>query len=303
MSTRQPSVCVDAHVHLSRWWRDLRRTAYRPDLDYSVEGLLREMDRAGVDYALAIQLFEAPTPQALAEGRAAFAASGGRLVAVATVDPLRGAGAVRAAVTQLEKERSVVAIKLFPGYRPFYPHDRRLDPVYEAAARRRLPVLVHQGDTLDGQGLVKFARPLEIDEVAARFREVRFVLCHLGNPWIDEAAEMIYKNSNVFADTSGLLGPPGAPYFDRSVALVARRVHDAIVSTGLPERFLYGSDWPLEELSTAVSLVRRLRLSAEHRDAILGGNAQKLFGLPVRPLDSRTSRVPRTGRRRRARTP
>ncbi len=274
---------VDVHLHLSRWWRDLRRTGYRPDLEYTTRGLLAEMDRNGIDHGLLLQLFEAPTVrEGLDEARATCAQSDGRLHAVSTVDPTRGEEEVRAAIRAWEAEPGLAGLKLYPGYRDFYPHDRRLDPVYEFAHRRRLPVLIHQGDTLDGLGLVKFARPLEVDEVAARFRDVRFVLCHLGNPWVHEAAEMVYKNENVYADTSGLLAHPSAPYFARMVDQAREVVYGALVTIGRPDRILYGSDWPLEELRVAVELSDRLDLPTPDREAILGGNAARLFGLPPR---------------------
>jgi predicted TIM-barrel fold metal-dependent hydrolase len=274
---------VDAHVHLSRYWPEIRRTGYAPDLDYSARGLLGEMDALGLDYALAIQLFQAPEESAaMDEGRSTFVESGRRLFPVGTVDPTKGADHVQAVLRRMNDESDLVAVKLFPGYRSFYPHDARLDPVYEFAARRRLPVLLHQGDTLDGLGLIKFARPVELDEVAGRFRDVRFVLCHLGNPWIDEAAEIVYKNPNVYADLSGLLGPPSSPYFARGLEQARRRVQGAIVSTGLPERFLFGSDWPLESLASAVDLVRGLELTEPERVAIMGENARALFRLPPR---------------------
>jgi predicted TIM-barrel fold metal-dependent hydrolase len=282
--TNGPIPRVDAHVHLSRWWPEIRRTGYRPDLDYTVAGLLREMDRHGIDYALAIQLFQAPSEEAaLAEGRQSFAESHGRLFPVATVDPTKGGPSVATAVARMDAEPHLVGVKLFPGYLPFYPNEPRLDPVYEFARRRRIPVLIHQGDTLDGRGFLKFARPLEVDEVAGRFRDVHFVLCHLGNPWIEEAAELVYKNPNVYTDTSGLFPPPTARYFDRAVERCRERIYDAIVTTGSPDRFLHGSDWPLEELGLAAQQIERLDLPAPDLAGILGGNAQRLFGLPVRP--------------------
>ncbi len=199
------------------------------------------------------------------------------------VDPTLGEEAVRNAISLWETEEHIAGIKLFPGYAPFYPHDPRLAPLYEFAHRRLLPVLVHQGDTLDRKGLVKFARPIELDEVAVRYPDVRFVLCHFGNPWVEEAAEVVYKNDNVYADTSGLLAHPSAPYFDRMVEQCRRRVLQAIISVGSADRILYGSDWPLEELRLAVSLVDGLDLPAGDRAKILGDNARRLFGLPDAP--------------------
>jgi len=227
-----------------------------------------------------IQLHETPSPEeAIAEGRATLAESGGRLRPVVTVDPTRGPAAVQATIDRWESERDLAAVKLFPGYLPFFPHDPRLAPVYEFAHRRRVPVMIHQGDTLDRNGLVKFARPIEVDEVAVRYPDVRFVLCHFGNPWMEEAAELVYKNENVYADTSGLLAPPTAHYFAKMIERCRHRLFNAIVTVGSPERILYGSDWPLESIATAVDLIEGLDLPRADRDAILGGNARRLFRL------------------------
>jgi uncharacterized protein len=274
---------VDTHLHLTRWWADLAHTAYHADLEYTAAGLLREMDANRIDFGIVIQIHEAPNAaDAWAESEELFRSSGGRLRPVVTVDPTRGRSTIENAIAQWTEEKTIAGIKLFPGYLAFYPHDPRLAPLFEFAHRRGLPVLVHQGDTLDRRGLVKYARPIELDEVAVRYPDVRFVLCHLGNPWIDEAAEIVYKNENVFADTSGLLAHPSAPYFERMVAQCRTRILQAITAVGSCDRILYGSDWPLEELRLAVSLVDGLDLSEADRTKILGENARRLFGLPDR---------------------
>jgi uncharacterized protein len=272
---------ADTHLHLSRWWPDLEHTGYRTGLDYTVGGLLREMDANGIDFGLAIQIVETPDAMSgLAESRTIWEKSGGRLRPVVTVDPTEGDASVEASLALWEKEEGIAGIKLFPGYRPFYPHDRRLAPVYEFARKKRIAILVHQGDTLHKDGLLKFARPIELDEVAVRYPDVRFVLCHFGNPWIEEAAELVYKNENLYVDTSGLLAHPSAPLFSRMVAQCRARLLSAIVSVGSTDRILYGSDWPLQELGESVGLIDGLDLPLEDREKILGGNARRLFGAP-----------------------
>ncbi len=271
---------VDAHLHLSRWWRDIKATGYRSDIDYTLNGLLQEMDASGIGRAVLIQVNDAPTVrEGLAEAREIVSQSAGRLRLVSTVDPTKGPEAVSDQIALWGGTPELAGIKLFPGYNPFYPHDRRLDPVYEYAHQRKIPVLIHTGDTMDNWGLVKYTRPIEVDEVAVRFRDVPIVLCHFGNPWIDEAAEVVYKNPNVYADTSGLLAHPSYPLFDRMIDLCRKRVMEAILMVGSAERVLYGSDWPLIDLKIAVGLVTSLDLPERDRVAILGGNACRLFGL------------------------
>ena len=276
----EPLWRVDTHLHLSRWWRDIKATGYRSDIDYTLKGLLHEMDVAGIGQGVLIQVNDAPNVwDGLAEARGIVAESAGRLRLVSTVDPTKGEDAVATQIALWDRTPELAGIKLFPGYNPFYPHDRRLDPVYEYAHRRKIPVLIHTGDTMDAWGLVKSTRPVEIDEVAVRFREVPIVLCHFGNPWIDEAAEIVYKNPNVYADISGLLAHPSYPLFDRMIDLCRKRVEEAILMVGSAERVLNGSDWPLIDLTVQVGLVNSLDLPERDRAAILGGNACRLFGL------------------------
>jgi predicted TIM-barrel fold metal-dependent hydrolase len=271
---------VDVHVHLTRYWPDLAGTAYRPDLEYTVRGLLSELDAAGVGTAIAISPVETPDVAAsVEEGRSLVGESGGRLRPVSTVDPTAGDGAVEAAIDSWTRAPELAGLKLYPGYRSFYPHDRRLDPMYEFAARRRLPVMIHQGDTLAKGGLVKFARPVEVDEVAVRWPDVRFVLCHLGNPWVEETAELVYKNANVWTDCSGLLAKPSAPYFREMFDRARTRLAQLVATVGDADRVLYGSDWPLESIATAVELVETLPIHEEDRERILGENARRLFAL------------------------
>jgi predicted TIM-barrel fold metal-dependent hydrolase len=271
---------VDAHVHLSRYWPDLAGTAYRPDLDYTVAGLLRELDGAGVEIALAISPSESPNVSAtLEEGRRLAAESSGRLRPISAVNPTASSDAVDSAVAAWTATPELVALKLFPGYHHFYPHDPRLDPLYEFAVRRKLPVLLHQGDTLDRKGLVKFARPIEVDEVAVRWPEIQFVICHLGNPWVEETAELVYKDPNVWTDCSGLLAKPSVPYFREMFERSRARLAQLIATVGDADRVLYGSDWPLESIRTAVELVETLPIHEEDRERILGGNARRLFRL------------------------
>lgn len=273
----------DAHLHLSRYWPDLARNSYGPKVEYSVPGLLAELHAAGVSDGLLLPPVETPGVAAAQSELAELARrSEGRLRFAATIDPTLAAGAWEQEFERLRTWGGISAIKLYPGYQPFYPHEPRLDRLYELARERRLPVLFHQGDTLHATARLRFARPVEVDEVAVRFPDVDLVLCHLGNPWIDEAAEVVYKNRRVHADISGLLAPPSSPYYREMTRIASERVQQAIWSVGSVGRFLYGSDWPLQSIAASVGIVRRLTLRPGDRAALLGGNARRLFADPAR---------------------
>jgi uncharacterized protein len=274
---------VDVHVHPSRFSRHGAAFAERNGIEYSPRGLLREMDSAGIGWGVFLCPRLAPTLEdGLANVSEVSALSSGRLLPTGTVDPTRGEAEVARAVELWSRNPTRLSgIKLYPGYLPFDVTDPRLEPVFQWAEQERVPVWVHQGDTADPEGLIRYARPIFLDEVAVRWRSVRFVLCHLGNPWMEEAAELVYKNENVYADTSGLLNP-FAERYGAQVDRMRTRLHHAVLAVGDVGKILYGSDWPISSIREGVGLVEGLDLPRADKERILGGNARELLGLPER---------------------
>jgi predicted TIM-barrel fold metal-dependent hydrolase len=178
----------------------------------------------------------------------------------------------------LLREGRIIALKLYPGYEAFYVHDARLRVVYELAAEFNVPVMIHTGDTFDPKGKVKYAHPLEVDEVAVDFREVTFVICHLGNPWITDAMEVIYKNDNVVADISGFTVKHFQERFER---YMLAQLGEAIAYSGDPHSILFGTDWPICDMGAYQRFVAKLDLTDEEREDIMWRNAARIFRLPV----------------------
>ena len=170
----------------------------------------------------------------------------------------------------------VRGLKLYPGYEAFYVHDARMRVVYELAGEFGVPVMIHTGDTFDPKGKVKYAHPLEVDEIAVDFRDVTFVICHLGNPWVTDAMEVIYKNDNVVGDISGFtLG-----HFDeRFEQYMLQKVKQVVTFAGDPSSLLFGTDWPICQISSYLRFVRNLGLSEQETELVLWKNTARIFNL------------------------
>jgi predicted TIM-barrel fold metal-dependent hydrolase len=67
--------------------------------------------------------------------------------------------------------------------------------------------MIHTGDTFDPHGKIRYSHPLNIDDVTVDNPSLKIVVCHIGNPWIRDCMEVLYKNKNknVHADISGLV--------------------------------------------------------------------------------------------------
>ena len=178
---------------------------------------------------------------------------------VPALHPIGVADAQQADVVHLRRAAAVLetgrvcALKVYLGYLHFPPDHPGYRRYYELAERFRLPVIFHTGDTYSHSARLRFAQPLLIDDVAVEHRKVNFVLAHLGNPWMTDAAEVVYKNCNVWADLSGLVVGDDAAFEspERQDALADTRaaVARAFRYAERPNRFLYGSDWPLAPMA------------------------------------------------------
>ncbi len=182
----------------------------------------------------------------------------------------------------------MVAFKAYLGYLHFPPDHPGYLPYYRLAAKHKIPVIFHTGDTWSHIARLKYAHPLPLDDLAVDFPETNFVLAHAGNPWLLDAAELIYKNNkpgfreNVWADLSGLLvGTAEVFAAYRREGVLKSVIHDvrrAIEFAERPDRFLFGSDWPLAPIDVYLDFIRDL-VPPQHHQLVFHDNAASLFKL------------------------
>jgi predicted TIM-barrel fold metal-dependent hydrolase len=243
--------------------------------------LRQEMQAAGITRVLAMGAWNAPADDPLGvAGTLRLADLVPGLFAIGVADPTRTEPEHLSSVEAALAAGQVRALKGYLGYLHFGPGDPAYLPYYELAARFGVPFVFHTGDTYSPRAKLRFAHPLLVDEVAVDHPEVRFVLAHCGNPWLTEAAEVVYKNVNVWADLSGLAVGPAAAFLahEHQDAL-----HDAIQAVGRafryaerPNRFLYGSDWPLAPMAAYRDLIRAA-IPAVYHALVFEENASALF--------------------------
>ena len=280
---------IDCHTHLNNYHEQVKHT-----LSESVAKLRAAMAEAGIGYSLVLTSYiVSPDRPSVREVIDAIG-DAEDLGVVAGISYLHYKEKdLRELADDLRAGR-VKGLKLYPGYEPFYPHDKRLKVVYDLAEEFQVPVMIHSGDTYSPKGKLKYAHPLEIDEVAVDHPNVRFVICHLGNPWLTDAMEVVYKNANVYADISGLMLGEFSKAFED---YMNDEIEDVITYAGEPEKFLFGTDWPICSMKSYVEFAGRLEISARDRRLLLYENSRRLFRLPLPPqpeeTDDRTDQVPR----------
>lgn len=171
-------------------------------------------------------------------------------------------------------------LKIYLGYIHRYAYDEVYQPVYRLAEKYQVPVVFHAGDTSTKEAKLKYADPLTIDEVAVDFPKVTFVIAHLGNPWIETAAEVAYKNPNVYLDGSALL----VGHLDKtSPESIERYIVEPIRwALGYMEdskKLMYGTDWPLVPMKAYLEAFKKA-VPKEYWEDVFYKNAMRVFKFP-----------------------
>jgi uncharacterized protein len=163
-----------------------------------------------------------------------------RLIGFLSVDPTQDGWEEEMAFGH--QELGMRGIKLLSMYAGFYPHDERLDPLWEYATQHQLPVLLHTGTTFVAQAPLDCTLPRHLDPVATRFPDVRIIMAHIGHPYEGECVVVVRKHPHVYTDLSALHYRPFQLY--QSLMLVQEY--------GVWDKVLFGTDYPFTTVDASI---------------------------------------------------
>jgi predicted TIM-barrel fold metal-dependent hydrolase len=198
-----------------------------------------------------------------------------RLVGWASVDP--------ADPDHLEQLEHAVAdlglrgLKLGPTYQHWDPTDRRFWPLFRKCQAENLPIIWHQGTTFPSQARLRWASPLQLEDIAMEFPDLRMIIAHLGHPWEEDTVVLIRKCPEVYADISAVHYRPWR-YWQAMVTAM---------EYGVAHKLLLGSDFPsgttqnvidgLRSVNTVVEGTRLPTIPVEIQDRIISENWKAFF--------------------------
>jgi uncharacterized protein len=220
----------DAHVHLGT------------DIDGfrgHYEELERGMERYGISRCFMFCLDEPdrhPSFRAANDRTLAYAErSGGKMIPFVRLDLAEQP--IEEATRCLD--RRARGIKLHPRAQRFLLNDERLAPVFELAAERRVPILIH-----GGRGLPPIAS--ELAHLVDRYPAAQLIIAHGGIADLPALAERFAGKAGVFFDTS-----VWSPIDLLSVFHVFS-----------PEQVVYASDYPYGQQPSSLLIALRTAKSA-----------------------------------------
>lgn len=189
-----------------------------------------------------------------------------------------------------ELERAVTVLGL-RGYKIVAPLLRerldheRLDPLWGAAERLGIPVLIHFGP-LRYEGIVAGPNisPLVLQDVARGFPGVPFVVPHFGCGYPRELLHLMWVCGNVYVDTSGSNEwTRWMPY-----PLDLRMLFEKFLAAVGPRRIIFGTDsswfprgFSHKYLEAQLATCKALGVADADQQMIFAGNAARLLGLTL----------------------
>lgn len=195
------------------------------------------------------------------------------MIPFASIDPWKGKLGLREA-RSLMSDHGVRGFKFHPTMQGFWPNDRMAYPLYEAIEAEGGIALFHTGQTGLGSGWrggmgmrLKYSHPMNIDDIAVDFPDLKIIMAHPSFPWQEEALAVAQHKPNVYIDLSGW----SPKYFP-----------DILVNytnTILKRKMLFGSDWPAITPDRWLADFDDIEIRDDVRPLVLKENARRLLSL------------------------
>src|SRR5438128_5877317 len=192
--------------------------------------LLEAMDRAGV-WRVGLVNYPSPDVMGFTDATNTFAANYAR----ANPERLLPYGGVHPRFTRdpagdVDRlvDLGIRLLKIHPPHQlfPANAYTEGLDAlgaIYRRCEERGLPVMVHTGTSIFPGARNKYGRPMELDDVAIDFPDLRIVMAHGGRPlYMEEAFFVLRRHRNGGLDVSGIPPAKLLEYFPRLSELADR---------------------------------------------------------------------------------
>lgn len=261
---------IDAHSHLgtnnNNFW--------------SVEKIVNSMKAAGIDYSLVItdRLSEYSTMDSvieLSKNHSQIKVIGDVKNAVFSQEEIRK-------LCKYLKEGKIAGIKFYLGYEDYSANDKKFRPIYEFCQKNNFPVVFHTG-VLETKhwGHLKQSHPLNVDEVANTFPNLKIVMAHMGNPWLMDCGAVVIKNENVYMDTSGFF-TEYVSITDDEIRFFLKQMEDLRNFMGGFEKVLFGTDFPLYNQKEYLEAVKKIDLTDKEKELVFWKNANSVYNLNLK---------------------
>lgn len=139
-------------------------------------------------------------------------------------------------------------LKCAPIYQNWDPQDPRHLPLFRKAEQLGIPINIHQGTTFVRPGPLKYANPVQLEDIAIACPDLRMIISHMGHPWETECIVLIRKHPNLYANVSALHYRPWRHWQAFITAL----------EYGVEHKLIFGSDFPSATPEQVIAGLRKV---------------------------------------------
>ncbi len=197
----------------------------------------------------------------------------GHFYGFAGIDPHREDAALQ--VEHAFCDLGLKGLKLHPAKQKFYPMDEKLMPIYEICERYNRPIIFHSGFSWQPGSVTEFAHPMKFEALAASRPRLRFCLAHMGFPWVKEAAMLLLRYPNVYADTAFLYFDSAREFYEH---VFKKEMSLGWVDRSMRHQIMFGSNMPRWEEMRMLKALKELGFREETLELLTCRNALEFLG-------------------------
>jgi len=241
----------------------------KPNTDGTVDGMIKALERANADIAVALPVLTKPTQF---DSVTAFAISINerfknekrKIISFGGMHP--DCDNVEDKLTYL-KENGIKGIKIHPDYQSTFIDDAKYVKILKCAKELDLIVVTHSGIDDGYIGEPVRCSPERVRSVIEKVDHKKFVLGHYG------AHKQWQKTLKILSDLD--------VYFDTAFTFndIDEKLFKDILKKHGEDKVLFATDCPWREIKEDAEILRSFNLSKETEDKIFYKNALKLLGI------------------------
>ena len=91
---------------------------------------------------------------------------------------------------------------------------------------------------------IELGRPMAVDEVASRHRDLKMIMAHMAHPWVEECIVIARKQANIYCEVSAIFYRPWQ-FWNTLIAAQEYRITER-------DKIFWGTDYPFSKVEESI---------------------------------------------------
>lgn len=139
-------------------------------------------------------------------------------------------------------------VKYGPIYNGVPLTDPRMAPVYDYCVANDLPLTMHMGTTFAENAPADLGRVIYVDEIAARWPDLKMICAHMGHPWYEDCIAVVRKRPNVYCEIAAIFYRPWQFW---NIMVLSQEY-------SITDKIFFGTDFPFSRVEESLDGLRNV---------------------------------------------